>query len=432
MICVLFIAAIAGCGARSSEPYRYGNLVADVPDGWSSTEITTPGSTVVTFSENFDDTSPTLFWLEVTPLVDVSPKKLVMSIAEYSGLTRIKTRTEHESSMSFELTIDGEIESEPVGASFYAYKKNAELYVLGFVADPQRFSTMDGEQLPLDVFNAGSPIDVSAAVGGQQPPPPARVLAEAGDFRLTQQMLDDTVAFAEFLAARTIDTNDKLDLRREIIDQFPSSTQEDHEAYRDVGTLVRQLGTVGALKQAEVRREMMNRIWFDAQLSGEESPFLDLVYRYNPVLGSDERLGLVALRVSFDALLASNSFVATKAGLDPLTPAERDAFAEQVSKEYESMNDRQKRYLADGEVSWLKLITVWQTWDEQKQNEQMRIVGVNGIKSAEQVPQVARNLEHWAGIDASVQEVRKLMGLQGDMMVLQHLRSTLSVYGPHE
>ncbi len=61
----------------------------------------------------------------------------------------------------------------------------------------------------------------------------------------------------------------------------------------------------------------MSRIWFDSRKLEEASPLVDLVFSYNPILGVDKELELTVPRSSLNALLASNSFIAAKAGLNP-------------------------------------------------------------------------------------------------------------------
>lgn len=421
--------ALATGNVASAEPYRYGNLVANIGPEWSPAPLTSPGNTLVTFRRQTDDADagPGLFWLEMTPLSDVSLRKFVQSAVQAIGMPVNARQLDEAKLGAYQLVFDSTIQKTSVRASFYSYRRGQQLYLLGFIASPQTFDALQGDKLPQSAFlNGYSPSEFS---NGDSQPSPDHVLVRAGDHKLTQKMVTDTLALAELLAATAISDSDHRELRQEIIDDFASSSPEDLEGYRQIGTLMDGFAAANAIKRAEIRRDMRARIWFDSQKLDEVSPIVELVDRYNPVLGADASLGLVATRSAFDALLASNSFVASRAGMQPYARPDRDQFADQIKKTYSTLNEKQKRYLSNGEVSWLKLISVWQTWNVAAQNKHLGIVGVGGIKTPEQVSQVARNLEHWAGIDASSQQLQKLVGMQGDMMVLQHLRGLLGTDG---
>ena len=310
-------------------------------------------------------------------------------------------------------------------AILYAFERDTKLYMWGFVARPQQFSKLGGRDLPLRVFDLGQRRAPRMASKSSVTTPSA-ILATAGDSRLTQQMVDDKLAFAEFLAVRSISDEDKRRLHRVIVDEFHASKQKDYGAYRDIGVLISELAKASATRRAEVRRDLLNDIWFESQQSGDGSPLLDLVFRYNPILGADEQLGLVAPRAAFDELLAVNSFVATTAGLQPLAPNDSAAYAKQLRAAFDTLNERQKRYLVNGEIDRLKLIRAWQIWKPHEQRRHLGNMGADNIDTFEQVPQVARNLEHWAGMELTTQVMLELVGFQGDMMVLEHLRSTMS------
>ncbi len=159
---------------------------------------------------------------------------------------------------------------------------------------------------------------------------------------------------------------------------------------------------------------------------------MDMVYQYNPVMAADEQLGLVVTRAACDALFDSNGFVIHAAGLSPIDKKQREVFIAELADSYGDFTDKQKKMLSDAEVNWAQLIFMWQNWDSSRRAERMRMAGVGSAKSPDDVPRVARNLENWAGIDASVLTVRQLNGLQGDISTLEYTRSILSSYGPHE
>ncbi len=419
----LMALAIAFCpGLVQAEPYQLGKRTAQIPSGWSATQIHEPGMTLAAFTQSSNPDAATLFWLENLPIAAIAPGDLIKMISSNIGVSEIKTRQKVVRPNSASLIADGVINGKAVSLALYAGHSHTKHQVFGLVAHQQEFKQLNGEQLPLKVFNAGNPWMSASDPKGDGP---TKVLANAGSTRLTERMLADTVSFAEFLAAQTLTLEDKQQLRQTIIAEFPSASEKDLKGYGEISTLMQAVRQLDTPKKAQVHRDMMNQIWFDLQKLDEPNPLMDIVYRYNPILGADDDLKLVAPRSAFDALLASNSFVGAQAGLKPLTQQQRDAFAEQVSKTYDTMNEKQKRYLADGEMNWIKLIAAWKTWNTQEQQKHLGIVGVSRIKTADHVAQVARNLEHWAGIQTMNQQIMKMVAGQGNMMVLEHFRGML-------
>ena len=410
-------------GASVAEPYRYGALTADIPEGWSSSQVVLPGTTLVSFYEgsNPEETKAVLFWIESMPLDRVSAKEFAQAVVDSSGLVGANMRSERAAPNSYGLVLDAEFEQEPVTAAIYSLERNERLYIYALIAEPAKFSALDGAKMPLAVFNEGKAIVAPPAKKS-----PHAVLVTARGHELTQKMIDDGLAFIEFLAARDIGAEDKETLRQEMIAEFPTASTKELVAYADISTLMDKLKAMSRAQQAVWRRNLTNQIWFDAQEAEEGQELVDLIFKYNPVLGVDEQLGLVVTRAEYDALLASNSFIAAKAGLSPVTTAQGDHAAEQLKREFASLDDEQKRYLNDAEVNWLKVIAAWPLWDEQQQTKNLQIVGIGGVQSPDHVPQVARNLEHWAGIAVNDAQIKSVVGMQGKMMALAHLRGMLS------
>ena len=416
---LVFLAALAFLSDAASEPYRFGNLVAQMPKGWTATEIQEPGFALVTFQETPDDDAASLFWLEITPASPTKSEALIKSITQILGVTRLQPRQEQTHPRSASLVADGILANKSVTLALFARQEHARQLLFGFIASPQQFKALNGRKLPLVTFNNGESLVNDAAN------PKHRVLAKAGSVALTEQMVVDTLAFVDFLAAQTISNADKLTLRQAIIEEFPNSSQKELQAYKDLGVIVPALDTMTPSRRAQLHRDMMAQIWFDAQKLEEPDPLMDLVYRYNPILGADEKLGLVAPRSALNALLSSNSFIGTQAGLTPITQQQRDAFAEQVRKEYATLTEKQKRYISDGELNWIKVIIAWRSWNPAQRKKHLGVVGINRVTSVAEVPGVARAFEDWSSIHVTSQQAMQLVKGSQDMMVLGHLRGLL-------
>ena len=418
IICIFWVSL-----AAAAEPYQFGTLTADVPEDWFSTEVVLPGTILVSFYEGPDpeETTAVLFWIETTPLDSVSPREFAKAVVDSIGLVDVNMQSENSASRNLALIIDAEFEHEPVTASIYSFERNERLYVYALIAEPTRFVELGGAKMPLVVFNEGEVL-----VGKAAEKPPNAVLATAPGHELTQKKIDDGLAFIEFLAAQDISAEDKRALRQKMIAEFPTASTKDLVAYDDISTLMGKLREMSRSERAVWRRDLTSQVWFNEKRDEDGQELVDLIFKYNPVLGADEQLGLVVTRAGYDALLASNSFIAASAGLSPVTAAQGDRAAEQLKREFASLDTRQKRYLNDAEVNWLKVVAAWPLWDEQQQLKNLQIVGLDGIQTPDHVPQVARNLEHWAGMAVNNDQIMSAVGMQGKMMALAHLRGMLS------
>jgi len=422
-------------GEVSLQPYEESATGARLPEGWAEKTLESPGFRLLHAWEDPDRPrqSAQLLWLQTTPLtVSVDPESLVAGVRARLELSGVRLSRERHWPGGYEQVVDADVHGMPVRASLFGYEAQGALHVVAFLAPSDQYDGLGGDRLPLQAFNRGRSLAETLGNLGPPPnwPPASTVLAEAGGVQLTQQMVNDAIEYGEFLALRRFNRGEYEFLHGEMISHFIANTAAEFEAHEIIGPFIRRLPTQGAIAQAKLRRDIMAEIHFHIQKSGRVSPLLEVVYRYNPVLAADSKLGVVATRASYTALLESNSYVAAIADLGHIPDKDKDRYLNELEKDYPGYDDRSKQYLADGEVNWITLVAMWSAWNEKSRAKYLRLARVGRTTALNEVPQVARNLESWAGIDVAVRDIRQLNRLQGEIMTLEYLRHAMSTWGP--
>ena len=420
--------ALIACAEPRLEPFRYGDIGVRVPQGWKTSVHYAPGSRLLVAREKPDEPykTPELLLLEVKSLVDIGPKEFAEAfLAHFSVDYRVED--EKSTASTYEVLLEGRTPKEPIRASLLSYSSGDKLYLYAFSALPEEFHELGGAGLRTKAFATQAVTDELIKMDAQRTDP-AKVWAEANGYQLTEKMIADALAFGEFLAAHAFTLNERNELRRKTISLFGSTTADDYDAYQQMGRVVDALPDITAMQRATLRRDLMRNIYFELQKAEEDSPLMTVVYRYNPILGADKELGLVATKAGSLSLLASNLFVLEHAGLDPPSSEQMDEFVEELRDAYDELGEKDKQYLSDAEINWVKLIVMWQSWDANKRKERMKWAGVYRIDESSQVARVARDLEHLAGFDMTSEQVQQMLELSLAMSNLQYMRMMISSY----
>jgi len=422
---LMVLTAFAG---SELEPYRYGDIEVLVPTGWKSAVHHAPGVRVLVTSENPDqpETTPELLRLEATPLINIGPKEFVEAFLAHLGID-YRAASERTSASTYELLLEGRTSTHPVKASMLSYSSGSKIYLYAFFALPDEFDKWGGANLREQAFLTRA-ITEKLNKSDPQPADPAKVWAVANGFELTEKIIADTLAFGEFLASHSFRAAERNELRRKMIGEFNSTTRKDYDTYLQVGQIVAALPEATPMRRAALRRDLMRDIYFELQKAEEDSPLMEVVYRHNPILGADQELGLVATKAGYLSLLASNLFVLEHAGLDPINAEQIDEYVEQLRDAYAEMSEKEKQYLADAEVNWMKLIIMWQSWDAKQRKGRMQWAGVYKVTEPKEVPKVARDLEHLAGFDMTAEQAMKMVELTLAVSNLEYMRMMFSSY----
>ena len=420
--------ALIACAEPELEPFQYGDIEVHVPHGWKTSVHYAPGARLLAAREKPDQphTTPDLLRLEVKPLINIGPKEFAEAFLAHLGVG-YRIKDEKASASTYEVLLEGRTPKQPIKASLLSYSAGGKLYLYAFSALPDEFDELGGTSLRARAFATQAITEELIKVDARHTNP-AKVWAEANGFNLTEKMIADALAFGEFLASHSFTADERNELRHKTIAEFGSTTREDYDAYLQMGQVVDALPEITAMRRATLRRDLMRDIHFELQKAKEDSPLMTVVYRYNPILGADKELGLVATKAGCLSLLASNLFVLEHAGLDPVSSEQMDEFVEQIREAYEELSEKDKQYLADAEVNWVKLIVMWQSWDANKRKERMQWAGVYRIGESSQVARVARDLEHLAGFDMTVEQAQKMLELSLAMSNLEYMRMMFSSY----
>lgn len=418
---LIFICLCGACTSTESETAQQTEITAQIPKDWHTEQLNMPGTRILIAREDPDktDTSPHLLWLQASVYGDIDPESIVSSMRQHSDTGDVQLLKERKSHLAYSV----EYENESTRSVYHAYRTGRKIRVLAFLAPTERFQSLGGSELPLETFDDGTFKPLLEADHEAVSQSDNTVLASANGYELSQKMLTDTLAFAEFLATSPLDLVDRKYLRNVMIADFESITGKDFKTYQDISRLMESLEGRNGISLAKIRRDTLNRIYFDMQQSRDSSPLMDVVYKYNPVLGADNKLKLIATRSGYEALLDTNSFILSVAGLGAISNQQREQYIQEIVNEYDSLNDKGKRFLADGEVNSAELMQVWHHWDKAKRDKNLRMSGAHNVKQPEEIPQVARNLEALAGIDNTMLEVEKFNKLLGGIMTLNDYRN---------
>ena len=380
-----------------------------------------PGTRILIAREDPDktDTSPHLLWLQASVYGDIDPESIVSSMRQHSDTGDVQLLKERKSHLAYSV----EYKNESIRSVYHAYRTGRKIHVLAFLAPTERFQSLGGSELPLESFDDGTFIALLEADHETFSQSDNTVLASANGYKLTEKMLADILVFAEFLAASPLDLVDREYLRNVIIEDFESITGQEFKIYQDISRLMESMQGRDGASLAKIRRDTLNQIYFDMQQSGEPSPLMDVIYKYNPVLGADNKLKLIATRSGYDALLDTNSFIMTVSGLGTISNQQREQYIQEIIDEYDSLNGKGKRFFADGEVNSAELMQAWHHWDKAKREKNLRISGAQNVKQPEDIPQVARNLEALAGLGNTLLEAEKFHKLLGGIMTLNDYRN---------
>jgi len=224
------------------------------------------------------------------------------------------------------------------------------------------------------------------------------VLTSVNGRSLTQSMVNNTIAFGEFLADRKFTAADKRWLTDLAVKDFRKNPTEEIRGYKEVAKVLTQLkGIREPFQRAWARERLFSAIHFSLleKQKSQEPSVMTVVYRYIPVLATDRSAKLMLTERAMQSILTSNDFAAKLAGQPQATPQFKAEFRQALIKRFPTLSPSLKQALATAESRWLRLQATW-ALTPAKTKKQVTSQVRQYVKQPVQVPEMARRLENAA------------------------------------
>jgi len=184
-----------------------------------------------------------------------------------------------------------------------------------------------------------------AQTGAPQPSPESTIVVTAGEYQLTEQMLQRALLLAQILAGEDFSSADAASLRADLITWFQRDPADQAEDYNATAKFLRNRNSHNQVDLAVVRY----KFWFVLGQKSEvfdgfkNSPMGKMVLQYNPVLVNSD--GMIITQRDVDWQLNSDAFVAQIAGVAPPTQADKDRFVASLPSRFASMPAEERERL---------------------------------------------------------------------------------------
>jgi len=178
----------------------------------------------------------------------------------------------------------------------------------------------------------------------------ASVVARAGAYTLTSQDMSDILALNSLVLSTPLSATEQDEERQNVLAQF----QKNPSVLSTGGEKMRKLAEVARNGSLFDRSEVASYLWC-SWLSGAltdpiTARWVAMIRRHNPPVVSGD--SLVVTKLQFDALFASNDWVAHTAGLPLSTAESRATFENEVQAKFASMPQLAKENLANADRRW--------------------------------------------------------------------------------
>jgi hypothetical protein len=197
----------------------------------------------------------------------------------------------------------------------------------------------------------GAVLNVGTSAGVAQGT--AAVVARAGVYTLTSKDMSDILALNSLVLATPLSAAEQQEQRQNILEQF----QKNPSVLAAGGERMHKLAEVARSGSLFDRSELASYLWC-SWLNGESKDpitarWVAMIRRHNPPIVSGD--GLVVTKLQFDALFATNDWVAQTAGLPLSTTESRAAFEREVQAKFASLPRQAKENLANADRRWAAL-----------------------------------------------------------------------------
>jgi hypothetical protein len=190
-----------------------------------------------------------------------------------------------------------------------------------------------------------------AVKGVCQPSQASPIIGRAGNYQLTEQMLQQAFLYEQIQAGAAFSPPDAAALRADLIATFQREPAKQTQQYEAVAKFLRANNLRNSyVDYAVMRYKQWYALGRDQQAFRDfrNSPFGRMVLKYNPVLVNSD--GMIVTQRDVDWQFASDALVAEIAGVAPPTQADKDQFVRSLPSHFASMPKEQQEYLRASQV----------------------------------------------------------------------------------
>jgi hypothetical protein len=222
---------------------------------------------------------------------------------------------------------------------------------------------------------------------------PSTVVVRAGNYQLTEEMLDQALGYAQFLGAHDFTPTDQASLRADLIAYFKKDPAKQMEEYRVIAQNPRRWSSALALANDRYKGWQ----WYvdnpDSFREFQTTPFGKMVLKYNPVLLNSS--GVIVTRADVDCQFYTQTLVAQAAGVSPPTDKDEEQFIHNLAWRSWFLTQEQRENLRHAEV---RLADFRLVYDGSIKTRTVMIADIKAsVHSPGDVARIAREAENESG-----------------------------------
>ncbi|BAZ24014.1 hypothetical protein NIES4073_49060 [Kalymmatonema gypsitolerans NIES-4073] len=188
------------------------------------------------------------------------------------------------------------------------------------------------------------------------------VLTSANGQNLTQEMINDAIAFGEFLAGEKFTPSEVSWFKDLAVKGFPKETASEIQGYNIIAKVlseIRQLNN--PVVRVQVREKLFTQIYLNQLAKGtlNEPGIMTIVSKHSPVIAADPTSKLVVTKRGFESYFEWYNFTEQLLGRPLLTNQAKAEALLEFPKHFHNIPLENKMMLAAAESHWLNLQQVW-------------------------------------------------------------------------
>jgi hypothetical protein len=208
-----------------------------------------------------------------------------------------------------------------------------------------------------------TPTVISSIAEAQAPRTQASaVLTSVNGQNLTQGMVNNAIAFYEFIVGEKFTSSEVSWFKEVIVKEFtnnPASTIQSHNTIAKFLLEIRQLNNPVA--RVQVREKLFTQLYLNELAKGtlNEPGVMTIVYKHSPVIAADPASKLVVTKRGIESYVEWYNFTAQLVGRPLVTNQEKAETTLYLQQNFRNIPLANRMMLAAAESHWLKLQQVW-------------------------------------------------------------------------
>lgn len=213
------------------------------------------------------------------------------------------------------------------------------------------------------------------------------VLTSANGKNLTQAMVNDAIAFGEFLAGDKFTPSEKSWLKDLAIKEFRKAPASEIQAYNIVAKVLSQIKQLNnPVMRARARENAFTYIYLRdlAEQTLNEPSFTSIVYKHSPVIAADPTSQLVVTKRGIESYFEWYNFTQQLLGRPLLTNQQKAERTLDLQQAFRNIPVPNRMMFAAAESHWLNLQQVWSK--SSPEYKQQKVAQLKEIAKNKNVP----------------------------------------------